>query len=87
MIRHVQDYGAILLFDSRYNSIQSHISPWLRKNINIPGKYRSLELFFDTMIKKGFKARVEQLDQVEVDLFEEVEGKMPEKTIVKNLRK
>ena len=46
VIRHVQDYGAILLFDQRYmyQSNRSQISAWLRDKIKVPDKYQAADL-------------------------------------------
>ena len=45
VIRHVQDYGAILLFDERYtySSNKDQISGWLRDRIKIPQQFSELD--------------------------------------------
>ena len=68
----MQDFGAILLFDQRYcyQSNRSQISGWLRDKIKVPNKYSDADLqlraFFQKMAGKGFKAKVEQLEQLKV---------------------
>ena len=73
MIRHVQDYGAILLFDMRYAYPynRSQISSWLRDRIKIPDRFAAADLqlraFYQKMSHKGFKAKVEQLEHLRVE--------------------
>ena len=73
MIRHVQDFGAILLFDLRYmyQSNKSQISAWLRDRIKVPDRYTAADLqlraFYQKMAHKGFKPKVEQLEQLRVE--------------------
>ena len=74
VIRHVQDYGAILLFDNRYlySSNRNQISGWLRNNIKVPEKYDNADLqmraFYQKMKTKGFKSKVEKLEQLKIEL-------------------
>ena len=87
VIRHAQDYGAILLFDERYNypSNRSNISRWLRDRIKTPQSYDQLDLqlraFYKSMACKGFKPKVEQLEQVKITFDDansmESQGPMP----------
>jgi regulator of telomere elongation helicase 1 len=41
VIRHVQDYGAIILMDERYvyGSNRNSLSAWLRDRIKIPDRF------------------------------------------------
>jgi len=73
VIRHVQDFGAILLFDQRYmyQSNKSQISAWLRNGIKVPDRYPAADMqlraFYQKMAAKGFKPKVEQLEQLKVE--------------------
>ena len=57
MIRHVKDFGAILLFDKRYSEYQNSksISSWLQEKIVRPGDLdtglKRLQTFYDKMKK------------------------------------
>lgn len=46
VIRHVHDYGSILLLDSRYcqDGNRSRISGWLRDRIRLPENYEAYDL-------------------------------------------
>lgn len=76
MIRHVQDYGAIILMDERFSwtSNKNGISKWLRSNIQVFPSYDKFDLkmraFFQQMKFKGFVPKVKQLEQVKVELDE-----------------
>ena len=65
VIRHVQDYGAILLIDERYayNSNRGQVSKWLRDKIKTPKDFveldETLNDFFVEMDGKGFVAKVQ----------------------------
>lgn len=39
VIRHVQDYGVVLLCDTRYTSKQTSLSPWLREFVYVNDKF------------------------------------------------
>lgn len=64
VIRHVQDYGTILLLDERYNysSNKSQISKWLRDKIKISESYQATDLqlraFFQKMKTMNFQPKV-----------------------------
>lgn len=53
MIRHKDDYGAILLLDNRFNglSLKSQMSLWIRNHIKVVKNFgellRELKLFFN----------------------------------------
>lgn len=70
VIRHVQDYGAILLLDHRYayQSGKSQISKWLRDLIQTNNNFQSLEFpmkaFFSQMTVRGFTPKLRQLEQL-----------------------
>lgn len=52
VIRHRNDYGAILLLDSRFNNhrVKGQMSKWLRDHIKVPNRFgelmRDIKLFF-----------------------------------------
>lgn len=77
VIRHVQDYGSILLFDSRYlwQSNRSQISGWLRNGIKTPVDYGATDLllrcFFQKMAVRGYVPKVQQLEQIKIELAAE----------------
>ena len=65
VIRHVQDYGSILLVDERYayNSNKSQVSKWLRNRITEHSNFAELSViltdFFADMKARGFVAKVQ----------------------------
>ena len=79
VIRHRQDYGSILLLDSRYlySSNKSQISGWLRNNIREPKDYDAYDLqlraFFQKMEKMNFQPKVKQLEQLKIE-FDDYEA-------------
>lgn len=81
MIRHVQDYGSIILIDERYNwqANRSQISRWLRDRVKVFGNTEdlkgSLETFFSDMAAKKFVPKVEQLAQIQLEIDVEEEKK------------
>lgn len=74
VIRHVQDFGSILLIDSRFAwpSNRNAISKWLRDRIKIQRHFGICDLelndFYKLMAQRNFKPKVEQLEQLKVDL-------------------
>ena len=64
VIRHVQDYGTILLLDERYNysSNKSQISKWLRDKIKLSESYQATDLqlraFYQKMKTMNFQPKV-----------------------------
>jgi len=81
VIRHVQDYGSIILIDERYNwqANRSQISRWLRDRVKVFGNTEelksSLETFFSDMSARKFVPKVEQLAQIQLEIDEEGEKK------------
>lgn len=65
VIRHVQDYGSIILIDERYDwtSNRSQISRWLRDRIKTYARTEqlvdNLKTFFDEMKSRSFVPKVE----------------------------
>lgn len=77
VIRHVQDYGAIILVDQRYTwrSNQQGISSWLRDQVFHAREFKlfdnRLRAFFLSMKSHGFKPKVQQLAEIKCELDEE----------------
>jgi regulator of telomere elongation helicase 1 len=65
VIRHVQDYGAIILVDDRYtwSSNRSQISKWLRDRVRVSNSCEemadSLAKFFTDMKSRNFIPKVD----------------------------
>ena len=65
VIRHVQDYGAIILIDERYSwsSNRSQISKWLRDRVKVQSNsdelVATLDKFFGEMKARNFIPKVE----------------------------
>ena len=55
-IRHLGDYGALFLVDSRYSSRKSQLARWLRSHFVVHDSYRDMKvelgLFFDNVPQK-----------------------------------
>jgi hypothetical protein len=74
VIRHVQDYGAIILIDHRYSfqSGKSQISKWLRDLIVTNATFGSLDyalvLFFKQMANRKFIPKLRQLEEIQLEL-------------------
>jgi len=64
VIRHINDYGAMILIDNRYSAdwLKKYLSKWLRDRVKITDKTEncitSLETFYENMKKKCFPQRV-----------------------------
>ncbi|CDW84129.1 regulator of telomere elongation helicase 1 [Stylonychia lemnae] len=77
VIRHVQDYGSIILVDQRFGwgGIKNQISKWLRDRIlhhdDCHQLIDNLSKFYLIMSKRGFKAKVQQLAQLKLELLDE----------------
>jgi len=77
VIRHVQDYGSIILMDERYANYGNKmgISKWLRDKVREFVEFDPLEQqlaeFFKKMDEMHFKPKVEKLKEVQLDLGEE----------------
>ena len=77
VIRHVQDYGSIILVDERFNwgNIRSQISRWLRDRVRVQVNCKDfsgeLKTFFADMTSRNFKAKVEQLAQIQLEIDED----------------
>jgi len=76
VIRHEQDYGNIVLVDSRYAApnLMNAISKWLRDSVRV---YSDANLansefskFFSDMEARGFKPKVQAISQVKLDFAE-----------------
>jgi len=86
VIRHVQDYGSIILVDERYSwaSNRSQISRWLRDRVRVANStediVESLNRFFTDMKGRGFVPKVEQLAQVHLEIDNEEGNKKGGKT-------
>ena len=78
VIRHVQDYGAILLMDERYiySSNKGQVSKWLRNQIKVPKNFAELDTmlnyFFKDMINKGFVPKIQQLQQIKLEFDDSI---------------
>lgn len=74
VIRHNQDYGAIYLVDQRYvyKSNRSQISKWLRDKVKVVDDFHQVDsqltAFYSAMESRGFKAKVEQIEQIKVEM-------------------
>eukprot|EP01022_Parablepharisma_sp_SALTPOND_P000088 TRINITY_DN1003_c0_g1_i10.p1 TRINITY_DN1003_c0_g1~~TRINITY_DN1003_c0_g1_i10.p1 ORF type:complete len:945 (+),score=123.31 TRINITY_DN1003_c0_g1_i10:294-3128(+) len=69
VIRHINDYGGIVLVDQRYSNdwLKRHLSKWLRDHIKVTDRCEEcielLENFFNVMEKKRFPNRMAQWAQ------------------------
>ena len=74
VIRHISDYGSILLVDERYENFKDMISKWLKDQINIPKSnaeaLKNMEHFFAEMKSRNYvpKARDvgDMVDQADI---------------------
>lgn len=77
VIRHVQDYGSIILVDERYTwqTNRREISKWLRDRVRVWQSTDDLTSvllsFFEEMKGRNFVPKVEQLAQVHLEIDEE----------------
>lgn len=67
MIRHVQDYGSIILIDERfaYGNIRNSLSKWLREKVVVHNTFNDMKVelqkFYFAMGERKFVPKVEQL--------------------------
>ncbi|CDW83417.1 rtel1 protein [Stylonychia lemnae] len=92
VIRHVQDYGNIILIDERFDTPQQRqqITSWLRDSVKVYSDafeaIRNYELFYAEMKKRNFVPKVKQLGQVKLD-FPEIDDDLNLKDTVDELKR
>lgn len=92
VIRHVQDFGSIILMDHRYSyqSGKSQISKWLRDLITTNMTFESLEdnlkLFYQDMKQRNFTPKLKRLENLQLELEDEEENVKIKQNLIQKLK-
>ena len=84
-IRHIGDYGALFLVDSRYTSRRSQLARWLRDSFVVHNSYRDmaqdLHKFFEDLVPQTLKDKAKETFNRSSEPVEVVVSRQPSNPI------